>query len=211
SEWDRILMVVMVVVIPISLSELRLIKSWLLRFILIVLIIMPGFYAVMSPSLNDYNSLLVSGLRRMPAGLVPVPGEPDYSELLSIGRIVSHLDLKDSPLLLMGGVWRFIHLEVRNPSAGSFITIDSWPNVWDVACVAFGLNKSRLYVLSRGFLSENDSVKVSLINFENVVSYNSCPYVGLNKSVDVVLEFNVVYNGTRYKLTLVNVRYATER
>jgi hypothetical protein len=209
--WERILMVVMVIVIPVSLSELKLIKSWLLRFVLIMLIITPGFYATMSPSLNDYNSLLVSELKGMPAGLVPVPGEPDYNELLTVGKIVSGLDLKSTPLLIMGGAWRFIHLEIRNPNPESFIAINDWPSVWDVACIAFGLNKTKLYVLFRDFRFMNDSVKVSLINSANVTSFNSCPYVGLNKSVDIMLRFRTIYNGTNYKLILVDVSYVTEK
>ena len=195
--WDRVFMVFALVLIPISVSKIKLIKGWLLRILLIGLIITPGFYATMSPNLSNYNSLYV--LRGLQAGLAPSPPGPAYNELINIGKIVSGLNLTNSPLIVPDYTYRFIHLEDRN--LYNIIIVYSYPTEADLACLGYGLNKTSLYVVDLGFLQTEN------ITISKTINNGYCNNINLNAIINVNLNIITIYNGTYYKLYLVNLTY----
>jgi len=190
-------MVFALILIPISVSKIKLIKGWLLRILLIGLIITPGFYATMSPTLSNYNSLYeVLGLK---AGLAPSPPGQAYNELINIGKIVSGLNLTNSPLIVPNNLYRFIHLEDRN--FYNIIIVYNYPTEVDLACLGYGLNKTSLYVVDLGFLQTEN------ITISKTINNSYCNNINLNAIINVNLNIITIYNGTYYKLYLVNLTY----
>ena len=148
GQWDRFLMTTTVFTLPIALSQLRILKRKSLITIYIILLILPGFYATMSPSLYRYNDVLVRSLYRMPGGLSPAPiPTKEFDRLLDVASHVRDLDLSKAPIITYVYYGRFVHLEVRDLDQTKLVNIGHEPTLYDVCWIMHGLNKTSAYIL----------------------------------------------------------------
>ncbi len=145
GEWDRLLMSASPFIVALAVPQLSLMRSRVAKIIFLVFLTLPGFLAVSTEGLNNLNSVLVSSLWRMPAGIVPTPGILEiYDQALEVAEEISRLG---KPVVTGPWVERFVHLYLRNPRPGDIIVVPrTTPE--DVACALLLNNLSRAYVIT---------------------------------------------------------------
>jgi hypothetical protein len=123
GEWDRVLMFATPIIMASSLSEISKVKSRGLAATTVLLISLPGFYAIL-PGGELYNAQIYQTLYRTPTLLKPMP--PDlflYNAGLNVAHRASEMYGRD---VIIAPEWiiRFIHLYVRNPDPSLLIVYD---------------------------------------------------------------------------------------
>ena len=150
GQWDRFLMTTTVFTLPIALSQLRILRRRALIATYILVLILPGFYATMSPGFYRYNDVLVKSLYRMPGGLSPAPvPTKEFDMLLDVASHVRDLDLSKAPIITYIYYGRFVHLEVRDIDQTKLVNIGHEPTLYDVCWIMHRFNKTSAYILIR--------------------------------------------------------------
>jgi len=151
SQWDRVLMTASAIAIPVAISKVGLIRSRIFIASYLLLLILPGLYAVGGPQPSSYNSVLVKSLKRMPPGLSPMPPDRfEFSSLMLASKEVSNLNLSHEPLISGYFDQRFIHLYLRNPTTKELISV-GWhdPTAADICRITHSMNLSKVYIFTR--------------------------------------------------------------
>jgi len=167
GQWDRFLMTTTVFTLPIALSKLRILRRKTLIALYILVLILPGFYATMSPGFYRYNDVLVRSLYRMPGGLSPAPiPTKEFDRLLDIASHVRELDLSKAPIITYIYYGRFVHLEVRNLDQTKLVNLGHEPTLYDVCWIMHRFNKTSAYILIKHASPEvfNRTIEAFLID-----------------------------------------------
>lgn len=125
AEYDRILMTASCFILPGALLAIKRIDIHVLSIPLILMLILPGIYMSLHPSLHVYNRPLIYSLKRMPDYLLPAPHRPHtFDSLLDISQYASKLYSRENDAVFITNNYymRFLHLEIRNPDVSRLLS-----------------------------------------------------------------------------------------
>ncbi|AFL66535.1 hypothetical protein [Desulfurococcus amylolyticus] len=115
GEYDRVLMSITPLMIACGVSVFSH-AGKIPGVLLALLVITPGLYATLNPSLQYLNQPYVYALNRMPPYLGPVPGnEALLNDLLDVSMYAAKTYWDEGVLVTSDPYMRFIHLRLRNP------------------------------------------------------------------------------------------------
>ncbi len=214
SQWDRLLMTASIIAIPVALAKVRVLGSRVLIAIYLLMLILPGLYAVGGPEPSTYNSVLVKSLKRMPPGLSPMPASRlEFNSLMLAGEAASKLNLSNEPIISSSFNLRFIHLYVRNPTPNELIS-SGWsdPTAAQLCVITHELNLSRVYVLERranvsvlteAFSKELSSIASELKEYPNITGLPK--YCGNYPVNEAGIKLRVIYSNKLYAIYEVSI------
>ncbi|WP_342788447.1 hypothetical protein [Desulfurococcus sp.] len=121
EEYDRVLMSVTPLMIACGVSVFSH-AGRIPGVLLALLVITPGLYATLNPSLQYLNQPYVYALNRMPPYLGPVPGSKTLlNDLLDVSMHAAKIYWDKGVLVTSDPYMRFIHLCLRNPDTSRLI------------------------------------------------------------------------------------------
>jgi hypothetical protein len=164
GEWDRVLMFATPIIMASSLSEISKAKSRGLVATTVLLISLPGFYAIL-PGGELYNAQIYQTLYRTPTLLKPMP---PYLFLYNAGVNVAD---RASELYGRGVIiapeWivRFIHLHVRNPDPSLLVAYNG--DVPQATLRELIASHGSLILITTSTLTLNQTGLTTRVVFEN--------------------------------------------
>ncbi len=209
GQWDRLLMTATVFALPIALSQLRVLRRKALIAIYILVLILPGFYATMSPGLYRYNDDLVKSLYRMPSGLTPLPYSTELLDALSdVASYVRNLYLSEELIITHTSYGRFIHLIVRNPDPAKLVCLPREPTPYDVCRVMHRLNKTNAYISSSLFISP-EAFNATINAFLMITKSETIP-CGPYSTAEISMTAKPIYRNNWFTVYHIEIRSMEE-
>jgi hypothetical protein len=156
-EWDRVLMSISHIFVALSISQLSMIRSRVLKTLYILFLITPGVFMVGPEGVNDLNSVLVSALKRFPRGLTPAtPDITTYDAAMAIAFKASNIG---RPVIADPWIERFLHLYIRNPRQSDIIVVPQ-TNPPYILCAMYLNNLSKAFTITSFVLNTSTNVEV---------------------------------------------------
>lgn len=152
QQYDRVMMSLVTVLLPLSMYSINYRNNQVFKnmvaALIVLLLVMPGIYATIHPSLEDYNIPLIATMKRMPPYLVPAPEDPYYFDKLNdAAQKLANIYSKGKVIITSIYFIRFVQLYIRFPDHHRYVSSGWKYDVGSIVETAIRVNTTDFYTL----------------------------------------------------------------